>query len=139
VDEAGQPKRCDWDTNWGVLMMWYTREDQKAWDGDARSRIAFEFRSNLGHYRLVAHRAGDPARRAYCVGNYRSGLNVAPSDFEDCWNSGGSRLTDFTKIDYFALQLLSEEPGSTSDSACRLSACPERRRVRPPQQACCAS
>jgi len=109
VDEAGQPKRCDWDTNWGVLMMWYTREDQKAWDGDARSRIAFEFRSNLGHYRLVAHRAGDPARRAYCVGNYRSGLNVAPSDFEDCWNSGGSRLTDFTKIDYFALQLLSEE------------------------------
>jgi hypothetical protein len=109
VDEAGQPKRCDWDTNWGVLMMWHTREDQKAWGGGASSSIALEFRGNLGHYRLVAHRAGDPAQRAYCVANYRSGASVRPSDFEDCWRSGGPRLTDFTKIDYFALQLLSEE------------------------------
>jgi len=45
VDEAGQPKRCDWDTNWGVLMMWHTREDQKAWGGGASSSIALEFRA----------------------------------------------------------------------------------------------
>lgn len=109
VDEAGLPKRCDWDTNWGVLMMWHAREDQKAWGGGASSSIAFEFRANLGHYRLVAHRAGDPAQRGYCVASYRSGASVRPSDFEDCWSSGGPRLTDFTKIDYFALQLLSEE------------------------------
>ena len=109
VEESGQPKRCDWDTNWGVLMMWYTREDQKAWGGGARSSIAFEFRGNVGHYRLVAHRAGDPAQRAYCAANYRSGASVRPSDFEDCWSPGGPRLTEFNKIDYFALQLLSEE------------------------------
>lgn len=109
VDEAGLPKRCDWDTNWGVLMTWHTREDQKAWGGGARSSIAFEFRGNVGHYRLVAHRAGDPPQRAYCVANYRSGASMRPSDFEDCWSPGGPRLTDFTKIDYFALQLLSEE------------------------------
>jgi len=109
VEESGLPKRCDWDTNWGVLMMWYAREDQKAWGGGARSSIAFEFRGNVGHYRLVAHRAGDPPQRAYCVANYRSGVNVRPSDFEDCWSPGGPRLTDFDKIDYFALQLLSEE------------------------------
>jgi FecR protein len=109
ADEAGQPKRCDWDTNWGVLMMWYTREDQKAWGGGASSSIAFEFRGNVGHYRLVAHRAGDPPQRAYCAANYRSGASVRPSDFEDCWSPGAPRLTDFNHIDYFALQLLSEE------------------------------
>ena len=109
VDEAGLPKRCDWDTNWGVLLMWYTREDQKPWGSGASSNIALEFRGKAGHYRLVAHRAGDPAQRAYCVANYRSGGRVKPSDFEDCRGAGGSGLTDFTKIDYFALQLLPEE------------------------------
>jgi hypothetical protein len=109
MDEVGVPKRCDWDTNWGVLIMWHPREDQKAWGSGASSSIALEFRGKAGHYRLVAHRAGDPAQRAYCVANYRSGGRVKPSDFEDCRGTGGSRLPDFTKIDYFALQLLSEE------------------------------
>ena len=63
VDEAGLPKRCDWDTNWGVLIRWNTREDQKAWGSGANSSIALEFRGSAGRYRLVAHREGDPARR----------------------------------------------------------------------------
>jgi hypothetical protein len=109
VDEAGQPRRCDWDTNWGVLIRWYAREDRQAWGSGASSSIALEFRGSSGDYRLVAHRAGDPAQQAYCVPNYQSGRRVTPSEFKDCWGAGGSRLPDFSKIDYLALQLLSQE------------------------------
>jgi hypothetical protein len=109
VDEAGQPKRCDWDTNWGVLIRWNTREDQKAWGNGANSSIALEFRGGAGRYRLVAHREGDASHEAFCIENYRSGQRVTPSEFKNCSAAGGSRLPDFTKVDYFALQLLSEE------------------------------
>jgi len=109
VDEAGEPKRCDWDTNWGVLIRWNTREDQKAWGSGATSSVALEFRGGSGRYRLVAHREGDASHEAFCIENYRSGQRVTPSEFKNCSAARGSRLPDFTKVDYFALQLLSEE------------------------------
>jgi hypothetical protein len=109
VDEAGEPKRCDWDTNWGVLIRWNTREDQKSWGSVANSSIALEFRGGSGRYRLVAHREGDASPEAFCVENYRSGQRVTPSEFKNCSAARGSSLPDFTKVDYFALQLLSEE------------------------------
>jgi hypothetical protein len=109
VDAPFYSRRCDGDTNWGVLIKWYPREDREAWGSRANSRIAIEFRGESGRYRLFAHRAGDSAKRAYCVSQYRSGQPVTPSDFKlDCWTAG-SPLPDFTHIDYFALQIPSED------------------------------
>jgi len=108
-DEAGMGKHCDADTNWGVLVRWYPRPDQKAWGSHANSSMALEFRGKPGHYRLVAHRKGDPDQAVFCIENYLSGRTVPASEFKDCRITGGPRLTDFTQIDYFALQVLSEE------------------------------
>ncbi len=109
VDDT-QAHRCDWDTNWGVLMRWYPRPDREAWGSRVNARIAVEFRGEPGRYRLVAHHKGDPDQRVYCVENYRSGRTVTPSEFKfDCGWTGGTRLPDFTQIDYFAVQFLSED------------------------------
>ena len=71
--------------------------------------MAIEFQGEPSRYRLFAHREGDSDRRAYCVGEYRSGQTVKPSDFAlNCW-TGGQRLPDFSRIDYFALQVPSED------------------------------
>jgi ferric-dicitrate binding protein FerR (iron transport regulator) len=113
VDDT-QAHRCDWDTNWGVLMRWYPRADREAWGSRVNARIAVEFRGEPGRNRLVAHRKGDPDQRVYCVENYQSGRTVTPSEFKsDCGWTGGSRLPDFTQIDYFALQFLSEDTWRT--------------------------
>jgi hypothetical protein len=109
VDDPAFSRRCDGDTNWGVLIRWYPRKDREAWGSHANSRMSIEFQGEPSRYRLFAHREGDPARRAYCVGDYGSGQTVKPSDFTlDCW-SGGQRLSDFTRIDYFALHVPSED------------------------------
>ena len=108
-DDVVPGKRCDADTNWGVLVRWYPRPDQKAWGSRANSKIAMEFRGKPGRYRLVAHRQGDPAQAVFCVENYLSGRTEPASEFQDCRVVGGPRLSDFTEIDYFALQVLSEE------------------------------
>jgi len=108
-DEAGIGKHCDADTNWGVLVRWYPRPDQKAWGSRANANMALEFRGKSGRYRLVAHRKGDSDQVVFCVENYLSGRTVPASEFKDCRTAAGARLSDFTKIDYFALQVLSEE------------------------------
>ena len=110
ADEKIPTMRCDWATNWGVLIQWHPRSDGQAWGSGAASSIAMEYRGKASHYRLVAHREGDPADRMYCIENYRSGRTVAPSQFRSqCWTSAGVSLPDFTKIDYFSLQVASEE------------------------------
>jgi hypothetical protein len=104
------PARCNWATNWGVEIQWQPRTDSKAWGSPASSSIAIEYRGKPSHYRLVAHRQGDPLEKVYCIENYRSGQAVAPSDFKlDCWNPGGASLSDFTRIDSFSLQVASRE------------------------------
>ncbi len=110
VDTEDQPRKCDWDTNWGVHMEWFPRPDRKAWGSHAASKIAIEFRGKSGIYQLVAHRHGDPDERWYCVQDYRSGRTVKPSDFSSsCRSKGGSSLTDFAAVDQFALQVTSQE------------------------------
>jgi hypothetical protein len=110
ADEKLPTMRCDWATNWGVLIQWHLRSDGQAWGSGAASSIAMEYRGKAGHYRLTAHREGDPAGTMYCIENYRSGRTVAPSQFRSqCWTAGGVGLPDFTKIDYFSLQVESEE------------------------------
>ena len=110
ADEKIPTMRCDWTTNWGVLIQWHPRPDGQAWGSGAASSIAMEYRGKIGRYRLVAHREGDPAEKMYCIENYRSGRTVAPSQFRSgCWTTGGVGLPDFAKIDYFSLQVASEE------------------------------
>jgi hypothetical protein len=110
ADERLPAARCNWATNWGVEIQWQPRTDSKAWGSPATSSIAIEYRGKPSHYRLVAHRQGDPFERVYCIEDYRSGQAVAPSEFKlDCWNPGGVSLSDFTKIDSFSLQVPSRE------------------------------
>jgi hypothetical protein len=110
VDTEDQPRKCDWDTNWGVHMEWFPRPDRKAWGSRAASKIAIEFHGKSGTYQLVAHRHGDPDERWYCVQDYRSGRTVKPSDFSfSCRSKGGSSLHDFATVDQFALQVTSQE------------------------------
>ena len=110
ADEKIPAARCNWATNWGVEIQWQPRSDSKAWGSPATSSIAIEYRGKPSHYRLVAHRQGDPLEKVYCIENYRSGQAVAPSEFKlDCWNPGGAGLSDFTRIDSFSLQVASQE------------------------------
>lgn len=108
-DEKIPAMRCDYDSNWGALIQWRPRDGQ-VWGDWATSSVALEYRGKTGVYRLIAHRQGDPADRTYCVDNYRSGERVTPSHFSlNCWAGGGSRLPDFNKVDYFSLQVSSQE------------------------------
>ena len=108
-DEKIPTMRCDWDSNWGVLIQWRPREGQ-VWGNHAASSVALEYRGKSTRYRLVAHRQGDPDDRTFCVENYHSGRTVTPSQFTaSCWKGGGTQLPDFSKVDYFSLQVTSEE------------------------------
>lgn len=108
-DERIPTMRCDYDSNWGVLIQWRPREGQ-VWGNQAASSVALEFRGKTSSYRVVAHREGDPDDRVFCVENYRSGQSLTPSHFSlNCWAGGGAQLRDFTKVDYFSLQVSSAE------------------------------
>ncbi len=98
---------CDWRANWGVHIAWRPTSELAR---TAATALTFEYRGRTGHYRLTAHRRGDPPERVYCVDRYRSGSRVEPSDFEiSCWESGGASLRDFSEVDTFAIQYLSGE------------------------------
>lgn len=110
VDREDHPRKCDWDTNWGVHMEWYPRTDGKAWGSHAASKIAIEFHGKSGLYQLVAHRRNDPDDRWYCVQDYQSGRTVTPADFSStCRPKGGSPLPNFADIDQFALQVTAQD------------------------------
>ncbi|HEX7597481.1 MAG TPA: FecR domain-containing protein [Polyangia bacterium] len=104
VNEGTPSVRCDWGTNWGVMLGWHPTPGGQAWGGAAASAISMEFQGKHGSYGLVAHRAGDPPKKVYCVDNYHSGQKVTPSQFRsDCWNNTGESLPDFRQIDFFAV------------------------------------
>jgi hypothetical protein len=110
ADEKIPTMRCNWATNWGVEIQWQPRTDGKAWGNRAASIIAMEYRGKPGQYRLVAHREGDPVEQVFCIEGYRAGQTVAPSEFKfNCWTPGGASLSDFTRVDSFSLQVLSQE------------------------------
>ena len=105
VNEGMPTMHCNWDRNWGVVIGWHTRFDQKAWGDDAKRAIAVEFRGRPASYRLNAHLKGDPENRMYCVDNYKSGQVVRPSMFKsECWFDKGETLSDFQGVDLFNLQ-----------------------------------
>jgi len=114
VNEQIPTMWCDWKTNWGVAINWYPRPDREAWGSSAASGIAMEFRGRRGPYRLIAHRAGDPPAKVYCLEDYRSGHAVTPAQLKsECWHNAGSTLPDFTEIEFFALQVPSEQTART--------------------------
>jgi hypothetical protein len=101
--------RCNWE-NWGVAIRWFPRPDRGAWGSSAASSVSLEFHGRRGPYRLIAHREGDPGSRAYCIEDYRSGRPVTASQLKsECWNNAGDTLPDFSKVDYFALQIQAEK------------------------------
>jgi hypothetical protein len=114
VNEGIPSVRCDWGTNWGVMLGWHPTPGGQAWGSAAASAISMEFQGKHGAYGLVAHRAGDPPKKVYCVDNYRSGQRVTPSQFRsDCWNNTGESLTDFRPIDFFAVHFPSGNTAQT--------------------------
>ena len=104
VNDGITSRRCDWSTNWGVMLGWRPRQGGEAWGSGAASSISMEFQGKHGSYGLVAHREGDPPKKVYCVANYRSGQKVTPSQFKlDCWQNPGESLSDFSKVDSFSV------------------------------------
>ena len=104
VNESLPKMHCNWDRNWGVTMGWYARADHKAWGDEAAGAVAVEFRGRTASYRLNAHLKGDPAKKLYCIENYKSGQVVRPSMFKsECWVDRGGTLTDFQQVDLFDL------------------------------------
>jgi hypothetical protein len=103
------PSACDWDTNWGTMIGWNpTTTEHEAWGANASSGLAVAYTGEPGEYRLMAHMAGDPDSKSYCVENYASGQVVTPELFlSQCWSSSGDILPSFAVADVFGLQLIS--------------------------------
>jgi hypothetical protein len=56
----------------------------------------------------MAHVAGDPDSKVYCVERYVSGSVAQPSAFlSQCWSNSGDVLPDFAIVDVLGLQLIS--------------------------------
>ncbi len=105
VNEGTPNFHCNWDRNWGVVISWHARADQKAWGDDAMGAIAVDFHGRSASYRLKVHLKGDPEERIYCIENYKSGQVVRPSMFKsECWFDKGETLADFKQVDSFDLQ-----------------------------------
>jgi ferric-dicitrate binding protein FerR (iron transport regulator) len=114
VNDGITSRRCDWSTNWGVMLGWRPRQSGEAWGSGAATSISMEFQGKHGKYGLVAHREGDPPKKVYCVANYRSGQKVTPSQFKlDCWQNPGESLPDFSKVDSFAVHFPSGSESMT--------------------------
>jgi hypothetical protein len=105
---CSSPSACDWDVDWGAMIGWNpTATQHQAWGGAAASAMAVTFTGVPGEYRLMAHVAGDPDSKVYCVEDYPSGRAVVPSDFlSECWSNAGDALPDFGAADVFGLQLI---------------------------------
>ena len=103
------PSSCDWDTNWGAMIGWNpTPVPHQAWGVAALVGIAVTYAGGPGEYRLMAHVAGDPDSKVYCVERYVSETVAPPSAFlSQCWANAGDVLPDFAGVDVLGLQLIS--------------------------------
>jgi hypothetical protein len=104
---------CDWDADWGAMIGWNpTPVQHEAWGAAAASGIAVSYTGGAGEYRLMAHVAGDPDTKVYCVERYVSGTVAVPSAFlSQCWANAGDVLPGFAVVDNFGLQLIAaQEP-----------------------------
>jgi hypothetical protein len=102
---------CDWETNWGTMIGWnVTPVSHQAWGATASSGLAVSYAGGTGEYRLMAHLAGDPDSKVYCIENYVSGQVAKPAAFlSQCWANTGDVLPDFQGVDLFGLQLVSAQ------------------------------
>jgi hypothetical protein len=104
VNENMPSMRCNWQSDWGVSIGWYVREDKGAWGGGASRGMSVNFRGRSSSYRLTAHRKGDAYGKFYCIENYKSGQVVNPSMFKtECWDRQDESLPDFSDVDYFSV------------------------------------
>ena len=101
---------CNWAQNWGGLIGVNTTAAHTAWGDHAREKISFVYSGKPGKYQLMAHVAGDPHEKIYCIRNYASGVEVPAGMFRtECWKSTGIPLAHFRDVDSFGLMILSEE------------------------------
>jgi hypothetical protein len=118
----GTPQyRCNWDTNWGMVLGFNTHAPRGPWGDAAPVRIGVNYSSvanagSAGHFRLNAHVAGDPESRQYCVDNYTPGALVKASDMKtQCWFNAGETLGSFKPVDTIGLVRLSENTSVNFD------------------------
>lgn len=102
---------CDWDANWGTMIGWnVTPVSHQAWGSVAAAGMAVSYAGGSGEYRLMAHLAGDPDSKIYCIENYVSDQVATPAAFlSQCWANTGDVLPDFQGVDLFGLQLVSAQ------------------------------
>jgi hypothetical protein len=101
---------CDWSSNWGVLIGLNPKAPREAWGPGAPSTISIAYAGGGGNYRLVAHVAGDPDEKDYCLEGYASGLAVQPRRLRSaCWSDSGQPLPSFSVIDRLGLMLTSAQ------------------------------
>ncbi len=107
------PASCDWSENWGAMIGMNPTADHGAWGAAATESITFSHSGGTGLW-LLAHVAGDPSERQYCLTDYPSGTPVTPGMLRvDCWRDGGAALPSFAVVDSFALRV----PSRTSEVA----------------------
>ncbi|HEX7599680.1 MAG TPA: hypothetical protein VF518_15795 [Polyangia bacterium] len=105
------PSSCDWDTDWGAMIGWNpTPVEHQAWGATTTSAIVVNYTGGAGEDRLMAHLAGDPDSKTYCIENYVAGQVAAPANFvSECWTNTGTPLTNFSGVDTFGLQIISAQ------------------------------
>jgi hypothetical protein len=105
------PSSCDWDTDWGAMIGWNpTPVEHQPWGATSTSAMVVNYTGGAGEDRLMAHLAGDPDSKTYCIENYVAGQVAAPADFvSECWSNTGVPLTDFSGVDTFGLQIISAQ------------------------------
>jgi hypothetical protein len=87
-----------------------TPVNHQAWGTVAAAGLAINYAGGGGEYRLMAHIAGDPDSKVYCIENYVSGQVAKPAAFlSQCWSNSGDVLPDFQGVDLFGLQLISAQ------------------------------
>jgi hypothetical protein len=104
------PWNCNYGVNWGVMVGLTPAEKDEPWGDAAASSITVGYEGEKGNYRLVAHVAGDPKEKVYCIDGYTSGVPVGSSRFtSECWAHGGTPLPSFAAVDAIGLMLTSEK------------------------------
>jgi hypothetical protein len=101
---------CDPAVRWGAVIGMDANLARGPWGPDAPSAVGIAFTGPPGNYRMIAHVAGDPDDRSYCVDRYRPGIAVdAPAFKTRCGRDGGEALTSFQQVDRIGLQIVAAE------------------------------
>jgi hypothetical protein len=98
---------CDWSSNWGAMIGMNANLTRGAWGTGAPTAVALTFAGQPARYRLMAHVAGDPDEKNYCMDGYQSGQIVDAGQLRtSCWTASGTPLRGFHDVDKIGLHVL---------------------------------